>query len=223
MDKKTARYRINLSEIGFTILSPFENIHKNRYDIIIKAYVKLITRYPDTEMRLFCLCDKSDDGGYPIIDLYKQEFKNNNSDFSLHTGKIMLVESKDVFNDEIKNVVFNCVDVAVCCSETANIELNPLELMSVGIPQIITDAGAYGEYINESNGTPLKIQIHSYLANNGSSPYLSEVRTVNSEDVFLAMEKYLTNRQLLEQHSAAARKISSDWEINSADLINALI
>jgi hypothetical protein len=223
MEKKTARYRINLSETGFIILSPFENIHKNRYDIIIKAYVKLITRYPDTDMHLFCLCDKSDDGGYPIIDLYKQEFKNNNSDFSLHTGKIMLVQNNEVFNDEVKNVVFNCVDVAVCCSETANIELNPLELMSVGVPQIITDAGAYGEYINESNGTPLKIQMHSYLANNGSLAYLSEVRTVNSEDVFLAMEKYLKNRELLKEHGEAARTIVSDWEINCQGLIRQLL
>jgi len=223
MDKKTARHRINLSETGFTILSPFENIHKNRYDIVIKAYVKLITRYPEIEMRLFCLCDKSDTGGYPIIDLYKQEFKNNNSDFSQHTGKIMLVQSNEVFNDEIKNVIFNCVDVSVCCSETANIELNPLELMSVGVPQVITGAGGYGEYINESNGMPLKIQIHSYVANNGSSSYLSEVRTVNSDDVFLALEKYLTNPNLLAEHGAAAKKITGDWDKSCAGLIRQLI
>ena len=226
VDKKVARYKINLPESGFTILAPCENTKENRYDIVIKAYAKLISKYPEVEMRLFCLCDKTEADGYPIIQMYKEEIKRNGCLFENHTGKIMLVQNKQVFNDEVKNVIFNSVDVGICCPETANAQLNALDMMFVGVPQIIVGGGAYAEYVDSTNSAPVPIHSYSYSANNTENSHLSEIRAVNYEDVFLALERYLRNPSLIMEHGEAAkRKVSesADWATNFSSIINSFV
>lgn len=214
LDKTVARYKINIPESGFTILAPFDNVPKHRYDIIIKAYAKLITRYPDVEMRLFCMCNKSEVGGYPIIDMYKQEIKNNGSSLDLHAGKIMLIDKKQVFTDEVKNVIYNAVDVGICVSESAHLNMSPLDMLFVGVPLIISDSNPYSKYANKNNSVILKTA-SSYLANNGKGGILSEVGVVNSEDLFLALEACIKNPKSLTEKRGSIHDDFPEWSFTN--------
>jgi hypothetical protein len=112
--------------------------------------------------------------------------------------------------------------VGICCADSGNIDLNPLDMMFVGVPQIISDSGGYREYINESNSIPVRITSESYLANNGENSTLYEIKSINYIDVFLALERYLKDPNLLGQHSEAARQLKSDWEDNCSPLLECI-
>jgi len=218
-ERNSARAKINLPESGFTILAPWDNNVNNRYDIIIKAFAKLVTKYPSIEIRLLCLCDKSDLNGYPIIDIYKREIINNNHLIENHSTKIMLIQNSQVFNDIVKNAIFCSINTSICCAQTANIELNALEMLYLGIPVIIPDAGGHKEYFNDSNSTPVKIHSHSYLSNNGDGAGCCDVKSVDYENVFLALENYLTQPNILGKHGEVATQFNSDWAKNSTGLL----
>ena len=224
LDKIITRKKINLPATGFTILCSAKNIQQARYDIIIQAYVKLLSKYPKHEIRLFCMCDKEEKQGHAIIEIYKLEIKKAKMSFNNHLGKILIVPENQVFLDDVKNSIFNSADVSVCCPENDGLNLDSLDMMSVGLPQIVPKCGQFEEYCNSNNSSLIPVHQVYYLPI-ALRQILSEVRTVNANDIFLALENYLLHPDVLATHSNAAKEtmLKYNWDYTSKEFIDYLI
>jgi glycosyltransferase involved in cell wall biosynthesis len=91
----------------------------------------------------------------------------------------------------------NASDVYISVSLSDGTSLSLLEAMACGLPVIVTDLPAIREWISNENG--LVIPKHS------------------SENVYEALEKYYTNRPLMQLHGSLNKKIAQEranWDLN---------
>ena len=224
LDKTETRIKTGLPTSAFIIMSPSKNLQNYRYDIILKAYIKLLAKYPKKDIRLFCLCDKDEAGGYSILDIYKQEIKNNKLNIHSQISKIMLVQQSQIINDDVKNCLFNCADIGLLCPENDGLNMDSFEMMGVGIPQVVPKSGQFEEYCNEDNSLLVPIS-NIYYHSNSLRTMLTEARAVSADDVFLALEKYMLNPELLAEHktNSMAKVKKYTWSYVTTDFINYLV
>ena len=220
LDKTNTREGISLPKDSFLILNPNRNSHKHRYDIVLSAFVRLISKYPTHKIHLFCLCDKGSDGGYPVLDIYLSELRKYNVGVEDHLGKILLVQQDQNYSDQIINSIFNCANIGISCPDSEGGTLAAIEMMGVGVPQILPKSGLYEEFTNNNNSLLLPIK-QSYYVTNNISEVPGEARAVDAHDVFLALEKYLLMPSLIEEHGRAAREtvIELTWEKAASEFI----
>jgi hypothetical protein len=213
LDKILTRERIGLPIDAFLIFNPNKNSHKHRYDILISAFVRLIAKYPTHNINLFCMCDKGTDGGYPILEIYLSELRKYNLGIEPHRKKILLGLNDHNYPDHIINSFYNCAHIGISCSDSDGGTLAAMEMMGVGVPQILPKSGCYEEFANTNNTQLLPIKQTYYVTNDISSS-AGEARAVDVNDVFLALEKYLLLPSLVEEHSLLAKETVSTmtWE-----------
>ena len=223
LDKVATRDDISLPKESFLVLNPNRNTHKHRYDIVLSAFVRLISKYPTQNMHLFCLCDKGTEGGYPILDIYLSELRKYNVGIEQHLGKILLVQQDQNYSDQIINSIYNCANIGISCPDSEGGTLAALEMMGVGVPQILPKSGRYEEFANINNSQLLPIK-QSYYVTNTISEVPGEARAVDANDVFLALEKYLLMPSLIEEHGRAAREavVGLTWEKAAAEFLTYL-
>lgn len=223
LDKTATRDSISLPKDSFLVLNPNRNTHKHRYDIVLSAFVRLVSKYPTHNIHLFCLCDKGTEGGYPILDIYLSELRKYNVGIEQHLGKILLVQQDQNYSDQIINSIYNCANIGISCPDSEGGTLAALEMMGVGVPQILPKSSRYEDFANMNNSQLLPIKQTYYVSNNiSSSP--GEARAVEAHDVFLALEKYLLMPSLIEEHGRASREtvVGLTWEKAASEFLNYL-
>lgn len=217
VDKIGARNNIKLPADSFLILNPNKNTQKHRYDILLRAFVKLVVKYPHrADIHLLCLCDKGESGGYPILEIYITELRKYTSDVKKHLGKILLVQNEQNYPDSVINMIYNCADIGVGCSDGEGGSLAALEMMGLGIPQILPDSGIYDKKFAEI--FPLLPIKHVFYLTNKDSGIAGEARAVCADDLFLALEKYFLSADLVSEHGKNATFNFNDrsWQKTSA-------
>lgn len=202
LDKAKARESLRLPQDSFLVLCPNKNLHKYRYDIIICAFVKLIAKYPDRSIHIFCLCESGIGEGYPILDIYRTELRKYNVGYDAHLGKLLLASQDQHYSDSIINKIYNCADIGISIPDSEGGHLSTLELMGLGVPVISVG----------SEDLPIK---HRYYVTNSISECPGEAGAVEVEDVFQAMERYLLN-------PVAKKADCLDWATAATNLINYL-
>jgi hypothetical protein len=220
IDKRIARSNIKMSNKCFTFLVPCPNLQQYRYDIIISAYVKLLSKYPNRELRLFCLCLKDSPGGHSILEIFKQELILNNMDVTPHLKNILL-SNEHLLNDSEKHNIFNCADVGICVPENEGLNLSSLEMMSIGLPQIVPKSGQFLSYCNDKNSILLPADNRYYLSRKMRTE-LSEARAVNGDDLFLAMERYLLKEGLCKIQIDEKTVAEYSWSFVTRELFSFL-
>jgi glycosyltransferase involved in cell wall biosynthesis len=223
MERRHVRKTLNIPMNAFVIASLNRNCPRKRYDILIAAFADLVCRHPERELRLFCVCDRGDHGGYTLIDIYVRELKRHNVPVERHMNKILLVNKFGVHNDHTINLFYNCADIGVSTADGEGFGLCHFEMMGLGKPQVLPSHGAFSSYADHSN-TEIVPTKHNYYVSNTLSPVAGEACAVEAKDVSIAMEKYLMDSNLVKSHGVAARRtvLKSDWLTVSREFIQRL-
>ena len=199
MHKIEAKKTLNIPEDTFVFFSGSKNQPRKRLDIIIRAFVDLLTKHADKKILLMLNCGLID-MGWNLKELYIRLCKEN----KIANMERYIYFCSNNINDSNKNdaeltIYYNACDVGITTSTGESFGLIPFEQSALGIPQIIPNWGGIIESIRYGS---IKVDTNDYYV----YPVLlqscnGEARTVYYKDVSKAMETYLLDKELYELHS----------------------
>lgn len=198
IDKSLAKKRMDIPEDTFVFFSGSKNQPRKRLDIIIRAFVHLLTKHADKKVLLMFNCGLVD-MGWNLKELYIRLCKENNIK---NMEKYIYFCSENIGcsnkNDEELTIIYNASDVGVTTSTGESFGLIPFEQSALGVPQIIPNWGGIVESVPYGS---IKVDTNDYyvypvIIQSGNG----EARTVYYKDVADAMETYLLDESLYKQH-----------------------
>ncbi len=213
MDKAKAKKMCGFPSNIFMISSFNRNQPRKRLDILIMAFVELIVKYPTQDIFMLCVCDKGDNGGHQLFDIFQQELRRRGAALEQFANRLLVPSRNGNYTDEEINILYNAADIGVSCSEGEGFGLCVFEQMGVGVPQVVSAINGHIEYCNEDNSILVKPKgryymptIHSFVNGMG--------HLIDPSDVAKGMEQYLLQKDLREIHSDMAEICVSGyrWE-----------
>jgi len=221
--RELARKQMNLPMDRFVILNLNRNQPRKRYDILIMAFVELVTKYPTKPIYLFCVCDKGEKGGWDLFGLYKRELMLRKVPIEHYADRLMVSSVDMVFKDEDINMFYNAANIGINTADGEGWGLCNFEQMGVGVPQVIPDTGGFKEFCNANNSMLVNPKVRYYLPM-VYCPVGGEAVACDPHDVCLAMEEYVLNSSKTEEFGKAAREtvLKYTWPTCLANLVKRL-
>jgi glycosyltransferase involved in cell wall biosynthesis len=218
-----ARQTLGLPKDMFIFSSFNRNIPRKRLDLLIISFVNLIVNYPAKPIFLLMNCDAGDTGGFQIFEIFARELKLRNASLELYGNRLNLTKKNTGFRDDDINMLYNCADVGVSCSEGEGFGMCSFEQMAVGVPQIVPEINGYTEYCTADNSQLIKPFFRSYIPQSYHT-VPGEAHIVDPAAITKAMERYLFDEPLRKQHGKSAKeKVSAyTWEKCTTNLLKRL-
>ena len=210
-DKQDIRSKMSVPEDAFLIVNVNRNMIRKRYDLVVMAFAELVMRHPKRDVRLLCVCDKGQRGGYSIVEIYINEIKKRGGRVEDHIGKIIMVSQDQCHSDEIINAFYSSADVGLTCADAEGFGLCTFEMMGLGIPQVVPDHIGFTEYCNSANSIIVPTK-YTYYVPNSVSAVAGEARSVDPADVANALERYMNDPGLRQTHGRAAGLTVNDYK-----------
>ena len=221
--RELARKQMNLPMDRFVILNLNRNQPRKRYDILIMAFVELVTKYPTKPIYLFCVCDKGEKGGWDLFGLYKRELMLRKVPIEHYADRLMVSSVDMVFKDEDINMFYNAANIGINTADGEGWGLCNFEQMGVGVPQVIPDTGGFKEFCNAKNSMLVTPKVRYYLPM-VYCPVGGEAAACDPHDVCLAIEEYVLNSSKTEEFGKAARDtvLKYTWPTCLSNLVKRL-
>lgn len=201
-----ARQSLGLPKDIFLFTSMNKNIPRKRLDLVIMAFVRLITRFPLKPLFMLIVADKGDKGGFPLFDIFARELKLAGAPIDAYGNRLLITSKADTaYRDEDINLLYNAGDVGISCAEGEGYGLCTFEQMSIGVPQIVPKILAHTEYCNEDNSILVTPKMRYYIPQ-AYNTVMGEAQLVNPDDVAKAMEKYVFDEDLRKLHGKLAKE-----------------
>jgi glycosyltransferase involved in cell wall biosynthesis len=210
VDRTKIRAALNIPTNGFLMLNVNRNSPRKRYDILIKAFVELLVKFPTKSIFLLCVCDKGEKGGYPLFEIFLNELKKRNVGVELFATRLMISNADQSLPDSEINNLYNAADIGVTTTEGEGFGLCQLEQMGVGIPQVVPDILGLNEFCTENNSIVVPAKV-SYYIPLSMGLLGGEAFAVDSHDYCLGIERYLLDSSLRERHGIEAMKTAKEY------------
>jgi glycosyltransferase involved in cell wall biosynthesis len=186
-------------------LNANRNSQRKRLDLTVAGFVGLLKKNPTKPYFLIIASNLNPQTGayYDVQRIFMEELKENGLDFQSFGRRLLLIDTSppNVWTDEGINQLYNVADVGINTSDGEGYGLCQLEHMYTGAPQIVTDVGAYRDFLNDSVATFIPANGKFYFA--GGMPHGFSCPTFSSNDVTAAMESMtstLGQRRTAVQH-----------------------
>lgn len=222
-NKAEMRKKHNIPDNIILFLNLNRNTPRKRHDIVVQAFAQLVARNPTKPLVLLCVCDKGENGGFPIQEIYIRELLSMNVPAQHHVNKLMISTNPLTYTDELINELYCMSDIGITAAEGEGFGLCQFEAMGVGIPQVVPNIGGFKDFCTKENSMLVEPKWRMYLPFASSSVGgISELVLVS--DLAKAAEEYIFDTSLRERHGKAARetvmKYSWKEEVNAlADVI----
>ena len=221
--KELARQQIMIPKDIFLFLNLNRNQPRKRYDILLMAFVELIVKYPTKPLFLLCVCDKGDQGGWWLFDIFARELKMRGVPIEQFGNRLIVTSQNMSFKDEEINMFYNAADVGITTADGEGWGLCQFEQMGVGVPQVVPDIVGFQEFCSSENSVMVKPK-HRYYLSTASCPVGGEAFACDPHDVCLAMEEYVLNSDKKAKHGKAAKEkvLSYTWSKSAESLLKRL-
>lgn len=218
-----ARQSIGLPKDMFLFTSLNRNIPRKRLDLLVMAFVKLIIRFPVKPIFLLIVADKGERGGHQLFEIFSREIKLAGASLEMFGNRLLITTTNTCYKDEDINLLYNCGDVGVSCSEGEGFGLCTFEQMYLGIPQIVPEINGHTEYCTEENSQLIKPKVKYYIPQ-AFNTVTGEAAAVDPEAVSKAMERYVFDDNLRSIHGKLGKETVSQytWEKCCSILIKRL-
>lgn len=203
--KELARQNLGLPKEMFLFMSLNRNQPRKRLDLMVMAFVELITRYPLKPIFMLLCVDKGERGGYQLFDIFARELKLKNAPVEQFGNRLMITSNDVGYKDEDINLFYNIADAGVSCSEGEGFGLCSFEQMAVGVPQIVPNINGYNEYCNRDNSLLIDPSYRNYIPQ-AYNIVTGEAQIVDYMKVAEAMERYVLDESLRKEHGKQAKE-----------------
>ena len=142
---------------------------------------------------------------WDVLDVLEHETRFHDVPFEYVKKSIVPLNMPQQLSDRDINILYNAADVGITTSNGEGYSLCPFEHMALGKPQIASHVGGIKEFLNDTNGTPLKPIVRTYL-DSKQNGIAGVAELINPDDCAEAMWKYFSSPDLAEKHGKKARR-----------------
>jgi glycosyltransferase involved in cell wall biosynthesis len=204
LTKEEARAQMNIPNDIFLFISLNRNQPRKRLDLVVMAFVELITKHPSKPLFLMCVCDKGDKGGFPLFDIFAREITLRGLQVEPFANRLLITPKEMSYQDQEIGKFYRIADVGLSASDGEGLGLCSFEQMGQGVPQVLTNVVGHREYCRSDNSLLVNPEFRSYLplcmSNLGG-----ETRSVDYRAFAQAMETYVFQEELRLLHGANAK------------------
>lgn len=202
--RDVARKYFNLSNDDFIILNANRNQPRKRWDMCIKAFAEVVSRFPGSNIKL--LIGTAVTGSWNLIEIYQRELKKRNVNIAEGMRHVIVIDNPQKLTDEEINILYNCADVGITTTLGEGYGLITYEMAGMGIPQIMPRIGGFLDMFNDDN---------AYMCDPVMSLYQdSAVDGVGGEQLYCdytdfadGIAFYHQNQETGKQHGAICREL----------------
>jgi glycosyltransferase involved in cell wall biosynthesis len=214
MSKAEARKLMNIPDEIFLFMSLNRNQPRKRLDLLIMAFVELITKHPSKPLFLMCVCDKGEKGGFPLFDIFARELILRGFPVDKFANRLLITPKEMSYQDEEIGKFYKIADVGLSTADGEGFGLCAFEQMGQGIPQVLTNVVGHREYCRPDNSILVDATFRGYLplcmSNLGG-----ETRSVDYRAFASAMETYVFNEEIRILHGANAKQKVEEYTWSS--------
>ena len=193
--RKGIRRNLAIPDDAILMLNANRNSQRKRLDSTIAGFVGLLKRNPTKPYYLVIASNLQPQSGayYDTQRIFMEELKDQGLDFQTYARRLLLIDTSppNIWSDEAINQLYNAADIGINTSDGEGFGLCQLEHMYTGAPQIVTDVGAYRDFLNTSVAEFIPSNGKFYFA--GGMPHGFSCPTFATSDVTKAMEAILAS------------------------------
>lgn len=201
--KKLARQFYNVPQNDFVILNLNRNQPRKRWDICLKAFAEIVSRYPNEPIKL--MIGTALNGGWNLIEIFERELKKRNCSIELGMKHLIIMDRPQKSTDEDTNILYNVADIGINTCDGEGFGLCNFEQAAVGVPQIVPNLGGFMDFFDESNSMMIEPTM-AYYVDHSRDIVAGEALLCNYIDYVEAFETYYQDRKLIESHGKNARE-----------------
>ncbi len=188
--RKALRTNMGVPQDAILFLNANRNSQRKRLDLTVAGFVGLLKKNPTNPYYLILASNLNPQTGayYDVQRIFTEELKENGLDFQNFARRLLLIDTSppNVWTDEGINQLYNVADIGINTSDGEGYGLCQLEHMYTGAPQIVSDVGAYRDFLNDSVATFIPSNGKFYFA--GGMPHGFSCPTFSSNDVTTSMD-----------------------------------
>jgi len=188
--RKGIRTNLAVPDDAIVFLNANRNSQRKRLDLTITGFVGLLKNNPTRPYYLVIASNLQPQSGayYDAQRIFLEELKENGMDVQTYARRFLLIDTSppNIWSDEAINQLYNAADIGINTSDGEGFGLCQLEHMYTGAPQIVTDVGAYRDFMDSSVAEFIPPNGKFYFA--GGMPHGFSSPTFSSSAVTDAMQ-----------------------------------
>jgi glycosyltransferase involved in cell wall biosynthesis len=192
--RRALRTNIGVPSDAILVLNANRNSQRKRLDLTVSGFVELLKKNPTKPYYLIIASNLNPQTGayYDIQRIFMEELKDKQLDIQNFARRLMLIDTSppNVWTDEGINQLYNIADIGINTSDGEGFGLCQLEHMYTGAPQIVTDVGAYRDFL--SNEVAEFIPSNGKFYFSGGMPHGFSCPTFSSSDIGSALDTMIS-------------------------------
>lgn len=209
--RKQIRTNMNIPQDAVIFLNANRNSQRKRLDATIAGFVRLLKRNPDAPYYLILATTLNPQAGayYDCQRIFVNELQLAGLNPMTYGQRVMMIDTAppNTLTDDAINQLYNVSDIGINTSDGEGFGLCQLEHMYTGAPQIVTDIGAYRDFLDETVAEFVKVGDPVYFP--GSMPLGFYSPAVSSDEVASAMDRMV--KSLPEHRKGVASYPFKSW------------
>lgn len=209
--RKQIRSNMNIPQDAVIFLNANRNSQRKRLDATISGFVRLLKKNPTGQYYLILATTLNPQAGayYDCQRILVSELQAAGLNPATYGSRVLMVDTAppNTLTDEAINQLYNVADVGMNTSDGEGFGLCQLEHMYTGAPQVVTDIGAYRDFLNETVAEFVKVGDNVYFP--GAMPLGFYSPAISGDEVANAMERIVNT--LPERRKAVASYPFKSW------------
>jgi glycosyltransferase involved in cell wall biosynthesis len=194
-DRANIRRGMNIPQNAVVYLNANRNSQRKRLDLTVQAFVQVLLREKDSPHYLVIATNLSPQTGayYDIPKIYALELADVGLSLQGYANRVLCIDTAppNVIADDGINQLYNVADIGINTSDGEGYGLCQLEHLYTGAPQVVTDVGAYSDFLDARVARFVPGDFYVYHA--GGMPLGTRVPAVHPSKVADAMETVAAN------------------------------
>jgi glycosyltransferase involved in cell wall biosynthesis len=210
--KDVARTYLGLDQSDFLVLNLNRNQPRKRWDICIKAWAEVVSRAPNSRMKL--VVGTTIHGSWDLLEIYERELKKRSLSMEQGMKHLVVLDRPNMLSDFDINVLYNATDLGINTCDGEGFGLCNFEHAALGIPQVVPRIGGFLDFFDDSNATLVFPSI-AYYVDASRDSLGGEALMSSYTDFAIAIEKYYNDPKLLKAHGDKCRETipnKYNWE-----------
>ena len=216
--RKGIRSNMAIPDDATVFLNINRNSQRKRLDLTIAGFVGLLKNNPTKPYYLVIATNLQPQSGayYDTQRIFLEELKDRGMDFQVYARRLLLIDTSppNVWSDEAINQLYNAADVGINTSDGEGFGLCQLEHMYTGAPQIVTDVGAYRDFMDSSVADFIPPNGKMYFA--GGMPHGFSSPTFATSCVTKSMEDMIATiadkrKSVQNFHFSSWSRVCDEW------------
>jgi glycosyltransferase involved in cell wall biosynthesis len=208
--KHLCRLHYGLREEDFVILNLNRNQPRKRWDVCLKAFAEIVSRYPREPIKM--MVGTAVQGAWNLIEIYERELKKRGLTLQDGMQHLIVFDRPQRVTDEETNILYNIADIGINTCDGEGFGLCNFEQAALGVPQVVPRLGGFIDFFDDESAALVDPKI-AYYVDNTRDAVCGEALMCDYVDFVEAIEQYYFNKERRQKHGTNGRtKILRDYK-----------